>query len=131
MSDKQDEAAVLFDGVEMSVTYRDKPDTAETIKIKKCEVEEMDKLSAVFGQGMRGEVAFYASRDMEWTKKLTDESFAAVFQEGRQQNFTLYSVWFQGKTQELELVNKNKGLKQIVEAATKEIASRFPQRSST
>lgn len=115
----------LLGGTEIPVTYLD--GRAEKVRIRKVPLRDMPGLAAVFGQDMRDEAAYYAGRPADWIDTLSDESFAAVFEEGRRLNFTLFATWFRGKTQELELMGKQPQLTRIIQSAVEEVISKSPR----
>jgi len=115
----------ILGGAEIPVTYTD--GRTEHIRIRKIPLRDMPRLAQVFAQDMAEEAAFYAQRDPAWIGTLTDESFAAVFEEGRRLNFTLFRTWFQGKTQELELMGKQPQLTKLIQGAVAEVMGKSPQ----
>lgn len=95
--------AILNDGEELTVTHVD--GRTETVKVRKVPIREMRLLGEAWGKEDK-EVAVYTGKTDDWVKTLTDESFEAVVERGKELNFLSFKRWFKRQERTLEALGQ-------------------------
>lgn len=119
-----DQITDLLDGAKLSVTMKAKPGpgqvaTTEEVFVRRIPICDMDVLSGAWGTPKK-EVAVYCDQPAAWVDKLSDDSFIAVMDKGRQLNFTSYAKHFAWQMQTMEAL----GQKDAMSALMKDIAAK-------
>lgn len=93
----------LYDGKDMLVVYADARE--EVIKVRKVPRDEFGKFAMLCdGTNEDAECGFYAGRDAEWARTLSEESYDLVLKEGQDQNFTRFTNWCERQARRLDLL---------------------------
>lgn len=112
------ELAMLLDGTKLPGKLRPKAEGEQPqdvdLFVRKIPICDMDCLARSWGK-YKAEVATYLDRDMNFAQSLTDESFAAVLEEGRRLNFTSFEKWFKWQGQTLEALGQSQNTNEIVQ----------------
>lgn len=105
------ESELLNDGTKVPVTFRD--GTTGKVKVRKIPICDMDDFGRAFGRNV-AEVACVTESDEAFAKTLNDESFVAVFEEGRRLNFPSFKKWWAWQEQTLEALGQSGGRDDLV-----------------
>lgn len=117
-----DQITDLLDGAKLSVTMKrvgQDPAKVEEIFVRRIPICDMDSLSGAWGTPKK-EVAVYCDQPAAWVDKLSDDSFIALMDKGRQLNFTSYAKHFAWQMQTMEAL----GQKDAMAGLMKDIAAK-------
>lgn len=112
---------MLNDGTKIPVTFRD--GKTDRVKVRKIPICDMDDLGRSFGKNV-AEAACYLDRDEAFVKTLDDDSFAAVFEEGRRLNFTSFRKWWAWQEQTLQALGQSGGRDDLVNKVIEKMTQR-------
>ena len=118
---KVNETENLIDGKKLSITFRD--GSTGTAHVRKIPICDMDDLGRSFGKNA-AECAVYLGRDEAFARTLDDESFAAVFEEGRRLNFPSFRKWWAWQEQTLEALGQKDGRDDLVNKVVQKMTER-------
>jgi hypothetical protein len=107
----------LMDGEKLTVSFRQpkgvevKPD--EEIFVRRIPICDMDGLGKAWGKP-KAEVAIYTDRPADWVARLSEDSFIAVMNKGRQLNFTSFQTWFRWQADTLKAMGQGGVLDKVL-----------------
>lgn len=117
--------AILQDGTFLNLQFLSgEGDTKQIetveVKIRKVPLRNMDKLARAWGTPEK-EMQIYTDMPADTINRLSDESFAAAFEEGRRLNRPFFKRWFGWQQETLEAVGQAPRIDALVDEVKKSL----------